>query len=122
MTKIFSAADLAAKTLRELTAIYNEYAPTNRGSVFSCSKDKAVDAVLAVLPEAPAAKKANGKNGDSKVGRLVAALKSPKSAEALMEISGFDRVNLGVSISILRKKKGMNIRFDKAAKTYLLHA
>lgn len=122
MTKIFSAADLAAKTLRELTAIYNEYAPTNRGSVFSCSKDKAVDAVLAVLPEAPKPKAVKAANGDSKVARLIGALAIDRTAESLMELSGFDRVNLGVSISILRKRKGMDIRFDKAAKTYRLHA
>lgn len=120
MDKIIARADLLAMTLKALTALYNEHAEKPRAT-FTCSKEKAVAAVYEVLPAAPA-KKANGKNGDSKVGRLVAALASPKSAEALMEISGFDRVNLGVSISILRKKKGLDIRFDKAAKTYLLHA
>jgi hypothetical protein len=67
----------------------------------------------AKTPKAPKAKKV------TKYDLLRMALKEGnKTLEALINASGFDAKNVRVSISILRGRFGMEIAYDKEAKTY----
>ena len=64
-------------------------------------------------PKAPKAKKV------TKYDLLRTALKEGnKTLEALISASGFDAKNVRVSISILRGRFGMEVAYDKEAKTY----
>ena len=82
-----TANQLATMSLAELTVEYNKHAAKPLKSILSCSKAKAIEKVLAVLPKATTEAKTEKKEkGPTISSRIVEQLKAGVAPKAVLEV------------------------------------